>query len=70
MKAFIVLSSGFKNENQDHLIKTLQDHVTYNSASWMSPEKVVYIILSYKFNQRNRQYEFEMKILKYAQNET
>ncbi|XP_027036792.1 acyl-coenzyme A synthetase ACSM4, mitochondrial-like isoform X1 [Pocillopora damicornis] len=43
MKAFIVLSSGFKNENQDHLIKTLQDHVTYNSASWMSPEKMEFI---------------------------
>ncbi|XP_020612238.1 acyl-coenzyme A synthetase ACSM4, mitochondrial-like [Orbicella faveolata] len=42
-KAFIVLSSGFKERNQDELIKELQDHVTYNTGAWMCPKKMEFI---------------------------
>ena len=41
MKAFIVLSSGFKDKNQDEMIKELQEHVTRNTAEWMCPERVI-----------------------------
>lgn len=41
MKAFVVLSSGFKNRTQDELVKELQDHVAYNTAAWMCPKKVM-----------------------------
>ncbi|XP_078368735.1 acyl-coenzyme A synthetase ACSM4, mitochondrial-like [Oculina patagonica] len=43
IKAFIVLSSGFKNKNQDELITELQDHVTYNTGKWMCPKKMEFI---------------------------
>ncbi|XP_078366368.1 acyl-coenzyme A synthetase ACSM3, mitochondrial-like isoform X2 [Oculina patagonica] len=43
IKAFIVLSNGFKDKNQDELIKELQDHVTYNTAEWMCPKKMEFI---------------------------
>lgn len=41
MKTFVVLSSGFTNRNQDELVEELQDHVTYNTAAWMCPDKVI-----------------------------
>ena len=40
MKAFIVLSDDFKNNNQDELMKELREHMRYNAADWMCPEKV------------------------------
>ncbi|XP_078368730.1 acyl-coenzyme A synthetase ACSM4, mitochondrial-like isoform X2 [Oculina patagonica] len=43
IKAFIVLSSGFKHKHQDELIKELQDHVTYNTGEWMCPKKMEFI---------------------------
>lgn len=43
LKAFIVLTSGFKERNQDELIKELQDHVTYNTGTWMCPKKMEFI---------------------------
>jgi len=43
IKAFIVLSSGFKERNQDELIKELQDHVTYSTGAWMCPKKMEFI---------------------------
>ena len=41
LKAFIVLSSDFKNKNQDELMKELQEYMQYNAAAWMCPEKVI-----------------------------
>lgn len=43
LKAFIVLSSDFKNKNQDELMKELQEYMQYNAAAWMCPEKIEFI---------------------------
>lgn len=43
IKAFVVLSSGFKDKNQEEMIKELQDHVSYNASGWMRPEKVEFV---------------------------
>lgn len=46
MKAFIVLSSDFKNTNQDDMIKELQNYVTKKTGAWMSPRKVSYVLFT------------------------
>ena len=46
MKAFVVLSSDFKNKEQDEMIKELQDHVTKKTAAWVSPRKVGYVLFT------------------------
>ena len=46
MKAFIVLSSDFKNKNQDEMIKELQNYVTKKTGAWMSPRKVSYVLFT------------------------
>lgn len=43
LKAFIVLSSDFKNKNQDELKTELQEYMKYNAAAWMCPEKIEFI---------------------------
>ena len=40
MKAFIVLSSDSKDQQNDDMVKELQNHVTHNTASWMKPHVV------------------------------
>ncbi|XP_078364359.1 acyl-coenzyme A synthetase ACSM4, mitochondrial-like [Oculina patagonica] len=42
-KAFVVLSSGFRNKNREQLVRELQDHVTYNTAAWMCPRKMEFL---------------------------
>ena len=37
VKAIVVLTDDFKNKEQNDLTKELQDHVTRNTAAWMSP---------------------------------
>jgi len=44
VKAFVVLSSDFKNKEQDEMIKELQDYVTKKTGAWMSPRKVSYFV--------------------------
>lgn len=46
MKAFIVLSSDFKNTNQDDMIKELQNYVTKKTGAWMSARKVSYVLFT------------------------
>lgn len=46
MKAFIVLSSDFKNKNQDEMIKELQNYVIKKTGAWMSPRKVSYVLFT------------------------
>ncbi|XP_078360117.1 acyl-coenzyme A synthetase ACSM4, mitochondrial-like [Oculina patagonica] len=43
IKAFVVLSPGFKDKNQDKMIKELQEYVKYNSASYMCPKKMEFV---------------------------
>ncbi|XP_020612224.1 acyl-coenzyme A synthetase ACSM4, mitochondrial-like isoform X2 [Orbicella faveolata] len=39
VKAFVVLSSDFKNKEQGEMIKELQDYVTKKTGAWMSPRE-------------------------------
>ena len=58
MKAFVVLSSDFKNKEPNEMIKELQDYVTKKTGAWMSPRKVNYVLVTkfvYLVNVFNRQ---------------
>ncbi|XP_078367005.1 acyl-coenzyme A synthetase ACSM4, mitochondrial-like isoform X2 [Oculina patagonica] len=43
MKAFVVVSNGFKNTERDAMMKDLQNHVTKRTAGWMCPSKMEFV---------------------------
>ncbi|XP_020612223.1 acyl-coenzyme A synthetase ACSM3, mitochondrial-like isoform X1 [Orbicella faveolata] len=43
VKAFVVLSSDFKNKEQGEMIKELQDYVTKKTGAWMSPREIEFV---------------------------
>ncbi|XP_020612221.1 acyl-coenzyme A synthetase ACSM3, mitochondrial-like [Orbicella faveolata] len=43
VKAFVVLSSDFKNKEPNEMIKELQDYVTKKTGAWMSPRKIEFV---------------------------